>query len=173
VLYKVTEGLKKLKFWKKRESSEDELSVVFLDHIIKLQTKLFERDLFLERVEYTLRERIAELEVQLKERDSESEKMEDTLRQRIAELEMQLKARGSESKKIEETLRDQIKEMERVQKETEGTLCAKIDKLSNENEERMKIVEEIHDEEQEQKKRILGKYIDGENVEDPLCCEMV
>jgi uncharacterized protein YbcI len=165
--------LKKLKFWRKRKSSEDELPAVFLDRIIKLQTMIFDRDWSQQRVEYKLQERIAKLEVQLKARDSESEKMEDTLRKRIAELEVKLKARDSESKQMEATLRAQIKEMERVQKQTEATLCAKIDKLSNVHEGRMEIVEGLIGEVKELKKRILGKYIDGKNVEDPICCEMV
>jgi hypothetical protein len=54
---------------------------------------------------------------------------------------------------MEATLRAQIKEIERVQKETEAILCAKTDKLSNENGERMKIVEAIHGEVKVLKKR--------------------
>jgi hypothetical protein len=50
-----------LTFWRKRVSSGDELSALFQEHIINLQTMLFERDLSQEREDYTLGEYIAEL----------------------------------------------------------------------------------------------------------------
>ena len=124
--------MKKLKFWRKRKNNEDELSAVFEDRIIRLQTQVFERDLYQKRVVYAFRKRVAQLEQQLKARDFESEIIEA-----------------------------QRKKMERVHKETEAILRAKIDQLRNEHEERMKILEELEDEVKDLKKWIVDKFIDG------------